>query len=162
MRGRRRRPTPICSAHLHKWSKNKFHSQLNCAAAAGTDDGVGGGDVGSGATATEASRRRIVESETVLTAVRIGEVGMVENVKELGPELSVEALGEVPILRHRKVDILETGIRERISAHVAKLSESGRDHHGVAFGIAAEKINCSCSRSWVPAIQCQSFAGASR
>ena len=70
-------------------SENKFQSQLNGAAATRANDGVGGSDVGRGASASERPNGRIVESETVLSAVGIGKVGMVENIKELGSELGV-------------------------------------------------------------------------
>src|ERR1700682_4298204 len=83
-------------------SENKLQSQLNRTAATGADDWVGRGDVRSGTAATETTGGRIIQAESVLAAVRIGEVGMVEDVEEFSPELGTEALAEMPVLRPRE------------------------------------------------------------
>src|SRR5271166_4487155 len=121
-------------------SEKKLQAQLNRARATGTDDGVGSGDIWSSATATKASGRGIVKTEAILSAVWIGKVRMVENVEELRPELGVEPFPEMPILGQGEVQVAEARIGEHVAAHVAKLPERGRNHHGVAFGIAAEQI----------------------
>src|ERR1700722_766859 len=125
---------------INPWqSENKFQAQLNRAAAAGADDGVGGGDVWRGATATERLNGRIVESETVLTAVRIGEIGGVENVEDLGPKLGAKAFAKMPVLGHGEVDVTESGVGEGVAPHVAELSEWRWKHDGVALRITTEE-----------------------
>src|SRR5208337_121074 len=104
-------------------SENKLQAELNRARASRTHGRVGGGDVGSGTTAAEATRGRIIEAETILPAIRIGEVGMVENVEELSPELGAEALAKMPVLRQREIEILETGIGENVASHGAEGSQ---------------------------------------
>src|ERR1039458_6270647 len=84
-------------------SENKLQAELHRTRASRTHGRVGGGDVRSGTAAAEATHGRIIEAETILPAIRIGEVGMVENVEELRPELGAEALAKVPVLRQRGV-----------------------------------------------------------
>src|SRR5579859_288383 len=83
--------------------ENQFQAELYRARASRTHGRVGGGDVGSGAAAAEARHRRIIEAETILATIRIGEVGMVENVEELSAELRAEALAQMPVLSNREV-----------------------------------------------------------
>src|ERR1039458_7568572 len=94
-------------------SENKLQAELHRARASRTHGRVGGGHVGSGTTASEARRGRIIEAETILPAIRIGEVGMVENVEELRPELGAEALAKVPVLRQREVHVIDKRRREQ-------------------------------------------------
>jgi len=56
-------------------------------------------DVGCGAAATERLYRRIVQAEAVLSAIRIREIRMIEDVKELGAELETIALAKSEVLR---------------------------------------------------------------
>src|SRR4029077_19495160 len=100
-------------------SEDELQAQLNRAAATGADNGVGSGDVWSGTAATETTGGRIIQSESVLASIRIGEVGMVEDVEEFSPELGTEALAEMPVLCQREVHISESGIGEGVAAHVA-------------------------------------------
>src|ERR1700720_3135629 len=123
-------------------SENKLQAELNRARASGTNGWVGGSDVGSGAAASEAAHGRIIEAETILAAVRIGEVGMVENVEELRPELGAEALAEMPVLRQGEAHVAETGIGENVASHGAELPQCWRNQDGVAFGIAAKQVEC--------------------
>src|SRR5260370_3989177 len=88
--------------------ENQLQAELYRARASRTHGRIGGGDVGSGATASEATHRGIIEAETILAAIRISEVGMVEDVKELRPELRAEAVAENPVLRQRQTKILES------------------------------------------------------
>src|ERR1035438_962586 len=120
-------------------SENKLQAELHRARASRTHGRVGGGHVGSGTTASEATHGRIVEAETILAAVWVGEVGMVENVEELSPELGAEPLAEMKVLRQREVHVLETGIGENVAAHGAEGSQGRRNHDGVALGVAAVK-----------------------
>src|SRR5450759_1019709 len=109
-------------------SENKLQAELNRARASRTHGRVGGGEVGSGTAATEASHGRIIEAVTILSAVWIGEVGMVEYVEELSPELGAEALAEMPVLRQREVHVAETRIGEGVAAHVAERPQCRRNH----------------------------------
>src|SRR5580692_927813 len=83
-------------------SEQKLQSQLNGTAAAGADDRVGSGHIRSGASATEVSGGRIVETESILSSVGIGKVRMVENVKEFRSELSAKPFPKLPVLRDRE------------------------------------------------------------
>jgi hypothetical protein len=70
-------------------SENELESQLHSAAATGTDYWVGSGDVRSSARASERLNGRIVEAEAILSAVRVGEIRVIENVEELRTELGM-------------------------------------------------------------------------
>ena len=48
--------------------------------------------------------------EAVLAAVRIREVRVVENVKDLGAELGAHPLPQMPVLSQREIEVAETGI----------------------------------------------------
>src|ERR1700694_1111839 len=128
-------------------SENKLQSQLNRTAATRANDGVGSGDVRSGTAATKTTGGRIIQAESVLAAVRIGEVGMVEDVEEFSPELGAEALAEMPVLRQREVHIAESGIGEGIAAHVAEGSQCWSNHDGGALGITAKQVESSGVRA---------------
>src|SRR5450755_1899598 len=135
--------------------KDKLQPQLNGAVAARSNDGVGSGDVRSGAAATEATRRRIIKTETILATVRIGEVGMIEDIEELSPELGAEPLAHMPVLRQREIHIAETRIGESVAAHIAECPQCWRNHDGVTFGIAAKQVEGSRGCARTPAVQSQ-------
>ena len=63
--------------------------------------------------------------ETVLSAVGIGKVRMIENVEELGAELGTQAFAEVPVLGHREIQVAEAGVREEIAPHGAERPYAG-------------------------------------
>src|ERR1700730_6036556 len=128
-------------------SENELQAQLNRAAATGADDGVGSGDVRSGTAATETTGGRIIQTESVLAAIRIGEVGMVEDVEDFSPELGTEALAEMPVLRQREVHIAESRIGEGVAAHVAEGSQGWRNHDRAALGITAKQVESSGGRA---------------
>src|ERR1700728_281745 len=144
-------------------SENKLQSQLHRTASTGTDYRISSGDVRCSARASERLNRRIVKAETILSAVRVGEIRVIENVEEFGPELRVETLGEMPVLRHREVHVAESRVREDVAAHVAKAPEGGRNHDGIAFRVASEQIKCRAGRTGcIAAIQRQCLRVASR
>ena len=58
--------------------------------------------------------RWIVQAESVLSAVRIGEVGMVEDVEELGADLRAQPLAEVPVLGNGEIEVPEAGVAETV------------------------------------------------
>src|SRR5260370_14230006 len=134
-------------------SESQLQTQLNRTRTSRTHGRVGSRNVRSGATATEAAHGWIVEAETVLTAVWIGEVRVIENVEELSPELGAHVLAEMPVLRHGEVHVAETGIGENVASHGAELPECWRNHDRVAFGIAAKQIECGCSSAGRSPIQ---------
>src|SRR5580704_13290184 len=143
-------------------SEQKLQSQLNCAAATRADDRVGSGHIRSGASAAEVSGGRIIETETILSAVGISKVRMVENVEELRPELSVKPFPKLPVLRDREIDIAETRIGKRVSAHVAELPERRRNHDRVAFGITAKQVEGrGRGPGGIPPVKSQCFRVAS-
>src|ERR1700691_2995120 len=87
-------PTPQLERNLQ--------TQLHGAAAAGTDNRVGGSHVRRGAATAERLHRRIVQPEPVLPAVGIRKVRMIENVEELGAELGADFFAEMPVLGDRE------------------------------------------------------------
>src|ERR1700690_2327340 len=127
--------------------ENKLQAELNRARASRTHGRVGGGDVGSGAAATEATHGRIIEAETILATVGVVEVGMVENVEELRPELRVEALAKMPVFGHGEIEVAETGIGENVTSHGAEGSQCWWNHDGVPLGVAAEQAEGSLGRT---------------
>jgi hypothetical protein len=70
-------------------SENKLQAQLHSTAATGTDYGVSCGNVRSSARASEWLNGRIVEAEAILSAVRVREIRVIENVEELSAELGM-------------------------------------------------------------------------
>ena len=95
--------------------ESELQSQLYSPAAAGTDDRVGGGDVGRGAATTEGLHGRIVQSESILSTVGVCKVRMIEDVKKLSAELRVDALPEMPVLGHREIEVAEAGVGKRVA-----------------------------------------------
>src|SRR5271169_4781251 len=130
-------PAPLTKT---RQSEKKLQAQLNRARSTRADHWVGRGDIWSGTTATKVRGGRIIQTETVLSAVRIGKVRMVENVEKLRPELNMKPLPELPVLRQREVQVAETRIGERVPAHVAELPERRRNHDRVTLGIATKQI----------------------
>src|SRR5580658_8992570 len=122
-------------------SEENLQRELNRTRASGTYGRVRSGDVGSGTTASEASRRGIIETKTVLSTVWIGKVGMIENVEELSAELGAVALAKVPVLCHREIEVAETGIGENVASHGAEGSERRRNHDGASLRVTAEEVN---------------------
>src|SRR5579872_3488215 len=83
--------------------ERKFQTQLHRPAAAGTNHRIGRGHVGRGAATAERLHGRIIQSEPVLSAIGIREVRVIENVEELGAELGMDSLTEMPVLCDREV-----------------------------------------------------------
>src|SRR5271169_3017646 len=91
--------------------ESEFYSQLNCATAARTDDGVRSRHVGSSAGATKApgtGHGRIVVAPSVLSAKGIREIGMVEEIEEFPAELKSISLAKCPVFHHREIHIAES------------------------------------------------------
>ena len=56
--------------------------------------------------------------------VRIGEIGVVENIKELSPELQNQAFRQIRVLEDGEVELLERGTPKAITTHVAEMAGS--------------------------------------
>src|SRR5579863_1122080 len=130
---------------FHERLEHELRSKLNRARPSGTDGRIRSRYVRRRASAAEWLHRGIVQTESVLTPIRIGEIRMVKNVEELRAELQPHCFSKVKILGYREIEILETGILKHVAPHVPKLSERRWDHHGTAIGIAAEQVQ-SCRR----------------
>src|SRR5437868_5373334 len=133
------------------------------------DDRVGSGYVRRSATAAETSRARngwIVVSPSVLTSEWVGEVGMIQDVKEFGTELRAETLREFPVLGGREIPVVEAAVAKEVAGHGSECSHGGRNHYRVPLCIAAERCQriqsstCGCiadtscrSGAWVRGIE---------
>ena len=120
--------------------KRELSCKLHGAAAARSNDRVRCCNVRSGARATKSWHGRIVLPVSILPAVRIGEVRVVENIEELRPELQPLYFPEVKVLGNGDIQILEARIREHIPAHITELPETRRNHDGVPLCVAAEQV----------------------
>jgi len=75
---------------------------------------------------------------SVLSAERICEIRMIEDIEKLHPELGSETLTKFPVLGYRKVDVAKSGVAEDVAAHSAESPQRGRDQQRLSAGIAAE------------------------
>jgi len=62
---------------------------------------------------------------------------MIEDVKELDPELGVVSLLEREVLEHGEIDVLEARVAEDVPAHCAEGSSLGRNQYRFAGYVAA-------------------------
>ena len=74
-------------------------------------------------------------SPTILTTERIGEVRVIEDIEEFGPELHADAFAETEHLRRREVHIPEAEIAKRVASHRAEGASSRWSHYGFALCI---------------------------
>ena len=65
-----------------------------------------------------------------------GEVRMIENVEDFGPELRLQSLIDGERFCNRHIDIAISGAADRIAPHIAKRSPLRGDKHGAVLGIA--------------------------
>src|SRR5208283_3483057 len=130
----------LAPAALTAQLERKLQAQLNRTWSARTYGGICRGYVWRGAAAAEWTNRGIIQAETVLTAVRVSEVGMVENVEELDSALEPHGLSKVEILGYGKIEVPEAGVLEHVAAHISELAKRWRKHDGTAVGIAAKQI----------------------
>ena len=56
--------------------------------------------------------------------VRIGKVGMIQQVEELGPDLQIYPLGDRRVLEHRKVEFLEIGRAQRVASQISEVASA--------------------------------------
>ena len=132
------RPAFFLTTNLAAHLERELHPQLDRARATGAHGRVGSGDIGRGAAAAERTNRRIIQTKSILTAVRVSKVRMVENIEELDAALQPHGFSKVEILRQREIEILEAGVLEHVPAHVSELAEWRRDHDRIAVGVAAK------------------------
>src|SRR5882762_7323257 len=133
------------AASIEFWQRigleGELQPELHHATASRTDQRIGGRVVGRGAAAAKraAGRRVIAETRAIRCAVWIGDIGVIENVKELHPELGAEPLLERETLEHGEIHVLEARVTEDVPAHGAKGSGRGRQHDRVADHEAATR-----------------------
>ena len=90
--------------------KLEFEAQLDGATASRTDDRVGRGYIWSGTSTAEPAapgHRWIIVSPAVLAAVGVSEIGVVDDVEDLTPELRTIAIVPIPHLVDREIPVLE-------------------------------------------------------
>jgi len=108
--------------------EHELQAELDRAGVSRADDWIAGRDIGRGApTAERAIGRRIAASGVAIDrAEGISDLGVIEHVEELRPELSAEPLRELEVLEYGEVHVLETGVTEDVPAHGAESSSHWR------------------------------------
>ena len=95
------------------------------------DGGVGDaeGSAGGGQSERLVGLEQVgADAEGVVEARRrVGEVGAVEEVVELGAEFEADALGEAELLLEREVELGEAGAVKRPAAQVAEFARGGNE-----------------------------------
>src|SRR6266571_2953362 len=123
-------------------SERELHPQLHHAAASRTDEGIASGDVGCGAPAAERAGGPHVIGSTrsaaiaIRCAVRIGNDGVIEDVKDFDPKLGAVPLLEPEGLEYGEIHVSEARVAEDVPAHRAKGSPLGRNHNRLAGYVA--------------------------
>ena len=54
---------------------------------------------------------------SILSAEGIREIRMVEEIEEFDPELGAESFPEFPVLGHREIPVVKSGVAKDIAAH---------------------------------------------
>src|ERR1700722_15126133 len=119
--------------------ENKLGAELDRARSSRPHGRIGSGHIRRRAAASEGLHRRIVQAESVLSAVRIGEVRMIEDVEELSAELEAIPFPKMKVLGEREIKVAETGVREHVPAHISELPERRRKHNRGALGVASKE-----------------------
>src|SRR5207245_7514837 len=97
--------------------------------------------------AERASLRRIGGRPLAIAtggAVRIGEIGMIENIESFKAELGFHPFAEFEGLAHGEIDVAETGIAKDVAAHGAEGSKTIGYQDGITDHVA---IACRVQRS---------------
>lgn len=135
---------PYTHSNLTAHLERELQTQLDRARATRTHGRVSSSYIGSGAAAAKRTKRRIIQAKSILTAVRVSEVRMVENIEELGAGLESHGFSKVEILGQREIEISEASVLEHVPAHVSELAQRRRNHDGTSVGVAAKQIQRGC------------------
>ena len=108
--------------------KREFQSELDIAGGSRTELRIAGHYIGCAAAAAKRGwcRGVVAAKPAIRRPVRVGDDGMVEQVKHLDAELGAVPLLERELLKYGEVHIPEARIAEDIPAHVAKGPRVGR------------------------------------
>ncbi len=126
-------------SHPRKDLEHELQPELHHAAASRPDERIAGRDIGRATAAAEsAAVTRVIACVAVgRCAVGIGEIGFIEQVKDLDAELGAEPLPPLEVLEYGEVQVLEARIPEDVPAHGAKSPIQGRSQHRVTLHVAA-------------------------
>jgi hypothetical protein len=128
-------------------SEGELHPELHHATASRTDERIAGSDVGCGAPATERAGGAHVISSTGSSAiairctVRIRDDRVIEQVKELDPELGVVPFFEREVFEYGKIHVLEGGVAEDVPAHRSKSSPRRRNQNRFMMVLIFQPFN---------------------
>ena len=101
--------------------------ELDAARAASAEERIANSHVAGGCqrVITDAATRRVDTVDTgvgdEIRQLRVGKVGAVEQVEEFSAELQLHPLGNLGVLEHRAVELLERWSSERIACQVAEM-----------------------------------------
>ena len=142
-------PGHILFSHRPDGLEGELQPELHHAATPRTDQRIGGRVVGRDAAAAKRAAGRcrwvIAKTRAIRCAVRIGDSGVIENVKELHPELCAEPLLEYETLEHGEIHVLEARVTEDVSAHISESSQRRGSQNRIARGVAATSRQIICS-----------------
>src|SRR5215472_17291672 len=112
--------------------KREFQPELHFPRVSGAQNRVSVDDVRRGAPATEAAGDRgvVAKSRVDRSAVWIGQVRVIGDVKELRAELGREPLPKPEVLKQGEIQIAEARVAENVPAHSPEGIHLGRNHHG--------------------------------
>src|SRR6266852_5341630 len=131
---------PFPSSIRARRLENEIQAQLDGAVAARAQHGVEGSVVWGGTATTECTHLGWIGECPLAIAtggsIRIGEIGMVENVESFHAELHLHPFPEFEALADRQVDIAEAGIAEDVSTHGTEGPKTIGNQHGIADHVA--------------------------
>ena len=137
MKRGRNKSGPGCNADLFDELEQELQAKLNGPIATRAKHGVECRVVRSSATASErAYHGRIGECRLAIAAggaVRIGKVGVIEDVEHFHAELRSKAFGEMEILADGEVHIVEAQIAENVASHGSKLPHAIGQQYGLTI-----------------------------
>src|SRR5437879_6584085 len=134
-----RREGKLSLAPVAPDSKAKLQPELHLAGAPRSEDRVTVDDIRRAASAAErmADRGVVTDVRANCAAVRIGEVGAIEQIKELHAKLGAQPFMKREGLEYGEVHVLEARIAEEVASHGAKGSKHRRNQDGVTLHVAA-------------------------
>src|SRR5262249_28077937 len=123
---------PLLLGKAPENSERQLQAELNHAGASRTEERIAGRDIGRRAPATERGWGRpgiYASAPTIRRAVRISDVGVIEDIKQLDTELGVDLLLEPESLENREIHVLEARVAEDVPAHRPIGASLGRNHN---------------------------------